>query len=117
LYCQVFGAARVSSIVVCGAEIATVARTASIAQFASCGRTRERSLASAFSSPLYVLKTAACRMLLRRHRLDAGLSQEDLAERARLSTVSISDAYRKGRRPAQRDAQAKQRHPGTISDT
>jgi transcriptional regulator with XRE-family HTH domain len=36
--------------------------------------------------------------LLRRYRLDAGLSQEELAERARLSTVSISALERGTRR-------------------
>ena len=39
---------------------------------------------------------------LRRHRLDAGLSQEELAERAGLSARGISDLERGRRRTPQR---------------
>ncbi|HYI26134.1 MAG TPA: helix-turn-helix transcriptional regulator, partial [Thermomicrobiales bacterium] len=39
--------------------------------------------------------------LLRRHRLEAGLSQDDLAERAGLSTRGVSDLER-GRRTSPR---------------
>src|SRR5215472_2679304 len=45
-------------------------------------------------------------VLLRRHRLLAGLSQEELAERARLSVRGISDLERGVRRAP---------HPGTIA--
>ena len=44
--------------------------------------------------------------LLRRHRLEAGLSQEDLAERARISAAGIGALERGDRRTPQRETLA-----------